>query len=52
MIVELPYSLYGRYKSIAIAWTIIIIPPTVLNLGLIYGLWYGTNLNRVLGRSA
>ena len=50
MTVELPYSLRGRYRSIAIAWTIIIVPPTLLNLGLIYGLWYGTNIDRVLGR--
>ncbi|KAG4430022.1 hypothetical protein IFR05_014491 [Cadophora sp. M221] len=41
MVVELPYSLHTRYKSIAIAWTVIIIPPIFLNLGLFYGLWYG-----------
>jgi hypothetical protein len=49
MVAEISYSLDGRYRSIAIAWTIIIVPPTLLNLGLIYGLWYGTNLDRVLG---
>ncbi|KAK0101892.1 hypothetical protein ONS95_001297 [Cadophora gregata] len=41
MVVELPYSLYTRYKSVALAWTIIIIPPIFINLGLFYGLWYG-----------
>ncbi|KAL3426364.1 hypothetical protein PVAG01_03155 [Phlyctema vagabunda] len=41
MVVQLPYSLHGRYAAIAIAWTIIIIPPIFLNLGLFYGLWYG-----------
>jgi hypothetical protein len=51
MVVELPYSLHGKYKTIALAWTIIVIPPTLINLGLIYGLWYYTNLDRVLGRS-
>lgn len=50
MVAGLPYSLDGKYKAIALAWTIIILPPTVLNLGLIYGLWYYTNLDRVLGR--
>ncbi|KAF2432122.1 hypothetical protein EJ08DRAFT_732862 [Tothia fuscella] len=47
MVVELPYSLHGRYSAIAIAWTFIIIPPIFLNLGLFYGLWYGTNVDRV-----
>ncbi|KAF2803389.1 uncharacterized protein BDZ99DRAFT_482228 [Mytilinidion resinicola] len=41
MVVELPYSLHSRYASIAIAWTVIIIPPVFINLGLFYGLWYG-----------
>ncbi|KAL5316980.1 hypothetical protein ACEPPN_016032 [Leptodophora sp. 'Broadleaf-Isolate-01'] len=41
MVVELPYSLHTRYRSIATAWTVIIIPPIFLNLGLFYGLWYG-----------
>ncbi|CAN5951389.1 unnamed protein product [Sphagnum jensenii] len=41
MVVELPYSLHDRYASIAISWTIIIIPPVFLNLALFYGLWYG-----------
>ncbi|KAG0650175.1 hypothetical protein D0Z07_2939 [Hyphodiscus hymeniophilus] len=41
MVVELPYSLHDRYRSIATAWTIIIIPPIFINLGLFYGLWYG-----------
>ncbi|TAQ86360.1 hypothetical protein B7494_g5316 [Chlorociboria aeruginascens] len=41
MVVELPYSLHGRYLAIAIAWTIITIPPIFINLGLFYGLWYG-----------
>ncbi|RDW82781.1 hypothetical protein BP6252_03893 [Coleophoma cylindrospora] len=41
MVVELPYSLHGRYPAIAIAWTVIIIPPIFINLGLFYGLWYG-----------
>lgn len=45
----LPYTLHTRYRSIAIAWTIIIIPPVFINLGLFYGLWYGTQLDRVLG---
>lgn len=41
MVVDLPYTLHTRYASIAIAWTIIIIPPIFINLGLFYGLWYG-----------
>ncbi|KAF4632188.1 hypothetical protein G7Y89_g5935 [Cudoniella acicularis] len=41
MVVKLPYSLHSRYASIAIAWTIIITPPIFINLGLLYGLWYG-----------
>jgi hypothetical protein len=49
MVVPLPYTLRTRYPSIAIAWTIILIPPIFLNLGLFYGLWYGTNLDRLLG---
>jgi hypothetical protein len=49
MVVPLPYTLHTRYPTIAIAWTIILIPPIFLNLGLFYGLWYGTNLNRILG---
>jgi hypothetical protein len=49
-IVPLPYSLRARYRSIAIAWTVIIIPPVFLNLGLFYGLWYGKpEMDRVLG---
>lgn len=49
-IVELPYSLHTRYASIAIAWTVIIIPPIFLNLGLFYGLWYGKpEMDRMLG---
>jgi len=48
MVVELPYSLHGRYASIAIAWTVILIPPTFLNLSLFYGLWYGTHMDRIL----
>ncbi|QDS71229.1 hypothetical protein FKW77_010442 [Venturia effusa] len=47
-ITELPYSLHTRYASIAIAWTVIIIPPVLLNLGLFYGLWYGTRMDRML----
>ncbi|KAH7385089.1 hypothetical protein BKA64DRAFT_712212 [Cadophora sp. MPI-SDFR-AT-0126] len=48
MVVELPYSLHTRYKSIAIAWTVIIIPPIFINLGLFYGLWYGPpDLDRI-----
>lgn len=46
---ELPYSLHSRYASIAIAWTVIVIPPVFLNLGLFYGLWYGTGMDRMLG---
>jgi hypothetical protein len=50
MVVELPYSLHKRYASIATAWTIIIIPPIFINLGLFYGLWYGKpNMDRQLG---
>jgi hypothetical protein len=50
MVVELPYSLHTRYASIAVAWTIILIPPTLINLGLFYGLWYGKpDMDRVLG---
>jgi hypothetical protein len=45
----LPYTLHTRYRSIAIAWTVILIPPIFINLGLFYGLWYGTQLDRVLG---
>jgi hypothetical protein len=45
----LPYTLHTRYRAIALAWTLITLPPTVINLGLIYGLWYGTNLERALG---
>jgi len=41
MVVKLPYSLHSRYPAIAIAWTVIIIPPIFINLGLFYGLWYG-----------
>ena len=52
MVVELPYSLHTRYRSIAIAWTIIIIPPIFINLGLFYGLWYGRpDMDRIAGRS-
>ena len=47
----LPYTLHTRYRSKAIAWTIIIIPPIFINLGLFYGLWYGTKMDRVLGIS-
>ncbi|KAI9743902.1 MAG: hypothetical protein M1818_002636 [Claussenomyces sp. TS43310] len=50
MVVDLPYSLHGRYQAIAIAWTVIIIPPVFINLGLFYGLWYGKpQMNRVAG---
>ena len=49
MVVPLPYTLRTRYLSITIAWTVILIPPIFLNLGLFYGLWYGTNLDRILG---
>jgi hypothetical protein len=50
MVVELPYSLHTRYASIAVAWTIILIPPTLVNLGLFYGLWYGKpDMDRILG---
>ncbi|KIW08620.1 uncharacterized protein PV09_00577 [Verruconis gallopava] len=41
MAVDLPYTLHSRYASIAIAWTVILVPPIFLNLGLFYGLWYG-----------
>lgn len=34
--VELPYSLHTRYVSIAIAWTVILLPPTAINLGIFY----------------
>jgi hypothetical protein len=52
MMVELPYSLHGRYPAIATAWTIIIIPPIFINLGLFYGLWYGRpQMDRVAGLS-
>jgi hypothetical protein len=48
MMVKLPYTLHTRYRSIAIAWTIITIPPIFINLGLFYGLWYGKpQLDRV-----
>lgn len=49
MVVELPYSLHGRYQAIAIAWTVIIIPPIFINLGLFYGLRYGTQIDRIAG---
>jgi hypothetical protein len=50
MVVELPYSLHSRYASIAITWTVIIIPPIFINLGLFYGLWYGKpEMDRLLG---
>jgi hypothetical protein len=50
MVVELPYSLHGRYPAIAIAWTVIIMPPIFINLGLFYGLWYGNpQMDRVAG---
>ncbi|KAE9367709.1 hypothetical protein N431DRAFT_429026 [Stipitochalara longipes BDJ] len=48
MVVPLPYTLHTRYASIAIAWTVILIPPIFINLGLFYGLWYGTHLDRIL----
>lgn len=49
--VPLPYSLHDRYASIAVAWTVILIPPIFINLGLFYGLWYGRpNLDRILGK--
>jgi hypothetical protein len=52
MVVKLPYTLHTRYYSIAIAWTIIIIPPIFINLGLFYGLWYGQpQMDRIAGRS-
>ena len=48
--VKLPYSLHSRYPAIAIAWTVIIIPPIFINLGLFYGLWYGNSqMDRVAG---
>jgi len=48
MVVELPYTLHTRYRSIATAWTIIIIPPIFINLALFYGLWYGQpHLDRI-----
>jgi hypothetical protein len=50
MIVELPYTLHSRYASIAVAWTIITIPPIFINLGLFYGLWFGKpDMDRMLG---
>jgi hypothetical protein len=50
MVVELPYSLHGCYTAIAIAWTVITIPPVFINLGLFYGLWYGNPLmDRIAG---
>lgn len=53
MIVELPYSLHSRYASIAVAWTVIITPPVVINLALFYGLWYGKpDMDRLLGLQA
>jgi len=52
MLVKLPYSLHNRYPAIAIAWTIILIPPIFLNLGLFYGLWYGIpQMDRIAGLS-
>lgn len=52
MLVQLPYSLHERYRSIAIAWTVILVPPVFLNLGLFYGLWYGKpQMDRVAGES-
>jgi hypothetical protein len=52
MAVKLPYTLHTRYSSIAIAWTIIIIPPIFINLGLFYGLWYGQpHMDRIAGWS-
>jgi hypothetical protein len=51
MVVDLPYSLHSRYASIAVAWTVIIIPPVFINLGLFYGLWYGKpEMDRMLGK--
>lgn len=51
--VPLPYSLHDRFASIAVAWTIILIPPIFINLGLFYGLWYGRpDLDRILGEQA
>jgi hypothetical protein len=53
MIVELPYSLHSRYASIAIAWTVITIPPIFINLGLFYGLWYGKpDMDRMFGSAS
>jgi hypothetical protein len=50
MVVEIPYSLHGRYPAIGIAWTVIVIPPIFINLGLFYGLWYGKpDMDRVAG---
>jgi hypothetical protein len=50
MVIELPYSLHSRYASIAVAWTVITIPPIFINLGLFYGLWYGKpEMDRLLG---
>lgn len=52
MVVELPYTLHTRYASIAIAWTVILIPPIFINLGLFYGLWYGRPyMDRIAGTS-
>jgi hypothetical protein len=52
MVVELPYSLHPRKKSIAIAWSVILIPPVFLNIGLFYGLWFGKpGLDRAFGKS-
>ncbi|KUJ11465.1 uncharacterized protein LY89DRAFT_654090 [Mollisia scopiformis] len=48
MITPLPYTLHTRYRSIALAWTVILIPPTILNIGLFYDLWFGTSLDRIL----
>jgi hypothetical protein len=52
MVVPLPYTLHTRYASIAIAWTIITIPPIFINLALFYSLWYGTKVDRILGISS
>jgi hypothetical protein len=50
MVVKLPYNLRSRYASIAVAWTVIIIPPVFINLGLFYGLWYcQPEMDRLLG---
>ncbi len=50
MVVELPYTLHTRYASIVLAWTVILIPPIFLNLGLFYGLWYGRpGMDRIIG---